>query len=88
MKKLFVSFAIVAAGLLVTAFTDDVNDCIGTAKYVNGLSQKAAVKVCAGVKDKKKVKDCVGREKYQQNMMDEEDLVTACSQSGVIRVID
>ncbi len=88
MKRIYLSVLIVTLGLLASAFTKDVNDCIGTAKYVNGLSQKAAVKVCAGVKDKKKVEDCIGRAKYQQNMNDEDDLVTACSQGGVIRVID
>lgn len=88
MKRLSVAILMITLGLIASAFTDDMSDCIGTQKYQNNLSQSAAVKVCMGVKDKQKIKDCVGRNKYSQNMMSEEDVVNACAQGGVIRVIE
>ena len=89
MKKAFIFPSVLGLGLMVAAFTsNDVNGCIGTAKYINGMSSKGAIKLCAGVKDLSALKDCTGKIKYSSTHVDEDDIVNACAQSQVIRVIE
>jgi hypothetical protein len=89
MKKALFILNLFVLGLLVSAFSSSkMDDCIGTAKYINGLSSQGAIKLCSGVKDLEALKDCAGKIKYSGSIVDEADVINACAQSQVLRVIE